>query len=101
MATPTASTDVLTQTIQGLGYVSVVDFAREQTKGILQQKIAYYQSRVDFFEQKYGLAFAQFGEQFEQIKPWSIIEKEDDSLLWETALDALNAYRQDLLALNQ
>lgn len=101
MATPANHTDVLTQTIQGLGYASVVDFAREQTKGILQQKIAYYQSRIDFFEQKYGLNFTEFCEQFEHIKPHTILEKEDDSIGWETAIDVVNAYHKDLLALNQ
>jgi negative regulator of sigma E activity len=101
MATLAANTDILTQTIQGLGYASVVDFAREQTKSILQQKIAYYQSRIDFFEQKYGLNFAQFGEQFAQLKSHSILEKEDDSLIWETSIDAVDAYCNDLLALNQ
>ena len=101
MATITANTDVLTQTIQGLGYASLEDFAREQAKSILQQKIAYYQSRIDFFEQKYGLDFAQFSDQFAHIRPYSILEKEDDSLLWETAIDVLHAYQKDVLALNQ
>lgn len=100
MAILTDRTDVLTRTIQGLGYATVVDFAREQTKGILLQKIAYYQSRVDFFEQKYGLTFDQFSDQFDQLKAFSIIEKEDDSLRWETAIDVLSAYQADLLALN-
>lgn len=101
MATPTENNDVLLQTIRGLGYLSLVDFAREQAKGILEQKIAYYQSRIDFFEQKYGLDFVHFGEQFEQLKPYSVLEKEDDSLRWETALDVVNSYRNELLALNQ
>lgn len=101
MATLTANPDALTQTILGLGYTSVVDFAREQTKSILQQKIAYYQSRIDFFEQKCGLLFAQFCEQFGQIRTHSALEKEDDSLLWETAIDAVNAYQTDVVAFNQ
>ncbi len=102
MATIAANTDdILTQTIQGLGYATLVDFAREQAKSILQQKVAYYQSRIDLFEQKYGLDFSQFCEQFGQIKSYSTIEKEDDSLLWETSLDVVNAYQHDLLALNQ
>ena len=101
MANLTATTDILTQTILDLGYTSVIDFAREQTKGIFQQKIAYHKSRIDFFEQKYGLTFAQFCDQFERIKSYSVLEKEDDSLIWETSLDAVNAYHSDLLALNQ
>ncbi|MGA0559061.1 hypothetical protein ACO2Q8_20560 [Larkinella sp. VNQ87] len=101
MTTPAGNNDVLIQTIQGLGYASLVDFAREQARSILEQKIAYYQSRVDFFQQKYGFDFDQFSQQFDQIKPYSMLEKEDDSMQWETALDVVRAYRNDLLALNQ
>ncbi|WP_425290856.1 hypothetical protein [Spirosoma linguale] len=101
MATKTANTDTLTQTIQGLGYASLVDFAREQARSILLQKIAYNQGRIDFFEQKYGLTFTQFCEQFEQIKSHSTLEKEDDSLIWETSIDVLHAYQNDVLSLNQ
>ena len=101
MTTPVAATDVLTQTIQGVGYASLIDFAREQTRSIVQQKIAYQQSRIDFFEQKYGLTFGQFCEQFGQIKPYTRLEKENDSLVWETAIDVVQAYRNDLMALTQ
>ena len=51
--------ETLSQTVQGWGYANVDVFAKEQAKNILQQKIAYYQSRIDFFEQKYALNFAK------------------------------------------
>jgi cell division protein FtsX len=38
---------------------------------------------------------------FEQIKQHTIFEKEDDSITWESSIDVVNAYQQDLLALNQ
>jgi hypothetical protein len=94
-------TDILSQTIRAFGYNSLVDFAREQAKNILQQKIAYYQSRVDFFEDQYGMSFNGFLEHFDNLKSKSILEKEDDSMRWETAIDVLAAYQNDLTALNQ
>jgi hypothetical protein len=93
--------ETLTQLIHSLGYSSVIDFAREQAKGIIQQKIAYYKSRIDFFEQKYGMNFDAFCQNFEQVKQHTIFEKEDDSITWESSLDVVNAYQKDLLTLNQ
>lgn len=102
MTTGLAQTqDALTQTIQGFGYATLVDFAREQARSILLQKIAYYQGRIDFFEQKYGLRFDQFINGFSQIRTYSLLEKEDDSLSWETALDVVKSYQADLIALNR
>ena len=92
--------EALSQTVQGWGYANVDVFAKEQAKGILQQKITYYQSRIDFFEQKYALKFNDFCEKFSSIKNHGIIEKEDDSMVWETALDVVESYKKDLIALS-
>jgi hypothetical protein len=92
--------DALSQTVQSWGYANIDAFAKEQAKNILQQKIAYYQSRIDFFEQKYALKFHDFCDKFSSIKNHGIIEKEDDSMLWETALDVMGVYEKDLMALN-
>lgn len=101
MTGPANTPETLTQLIRGLGYLSVIDFAREQAKSIIQQKIAYYKSRTDFFEQKYGISFDVFCQDFEQIKQHTILEKEDDSIAWESSIDVVIAYQKDLLALNQ
>ena len=89
--------EILTQTVQSWGYANIDVFAKEQAKNILQQKIAYYQSRIDFFEQKYGLNFAEFCDKFSSIKNHSINEKEDDSMVWETSLDVVESYKRDLM----
>ena len=78
----------------------IVSLKSEKEKNILQQKIAYYQSRIDFFEQKYALNFTEFCDKFSSIKNHSIIEKEDDSMIWETSLDVVESYKKDLMALN-
>jgi hypothetical protein len=92
--------ETLSQTVQGWGYANVEVFAKEQAKNILQQKIAYYQSRIDFFEQKYALKFTEFCDKFSSIKNHGVIEKEDDSMVWETALDVVESYKRDLIALS-
>ena len=92
--------EILSQTVQGWGYANVDVFAKEQAKNILQQKIAYYQSRIDFFEQKYALKFIEFCDEFSSIKNHSITEKEDDSIIWETSLDVVESYEKDLIALS-
>ena len=91
--------EILNQTVQGWGYANVDVFAKEQAKNILQQKIAYYQSRIDFFEQKYALKFTDFYDKFSSINNHSVIKKEDDSIIWETSLDVVESYKKDLMAL--
>jgi hypothetical protein len=93
--------EALSQTVQSWGYANLDVFAKEQAKNILQQKIAYYQSRIDFFEQKYALKFTEFCEKFSSIKNHGVLEKEDDSMVWETALDVVESYKRGLIALSQ
>lgn len=89
----------LDKTIQSWGFLNLQSFAREQAKGILNQKIAHYKSKIEYFEEKYCMNFDDFCKNFDQIKNHSIIEKEDDSLHWETAIDVLKSYESDLLAI--
>ena len=89
----------LDRTVQSWGFATVQHFANEQAKNILQQKMAYYKSKVDFFEQKYALNFVEFCEKFDEIKNHSLLEKEDDSLHWETAIDVLKSYQFEFDAL--
>ncbi len=100
MTSNTAS-NTLDSTIQSWGYNSVEAFAREQAKSILQQKMSYYQSQINYFEEKYGMGFELFSSEFTNIKNHSIIEKEDDSIHWETAIDVFQSYQQEFSTLNK
>lgn len=86
----------LGRTVQSLGYATITDFVREQARSLIKENMAYYQARIDLFEQKYGLTYDAFVEQFDSLTKYSITEKEDDSMLWETAIDVADAYRRDL-----
>ena len=87
----------LDKTIKSWGFANMQSFAREQAKNILSQKIAHFKSKIEYFEEKYSMNFTDFCENFELIKNHSIIEKEDDSMHWETAIDVLKSYEADLL----
>lgn len=93
-------TSILDNTIHSLGYTSLESFAREQVKNILNQKIAYYQSRIELYESKYGMNYIQFCEKFDEIKNHTMFEKEDDSMNWEVAIDLVKIYQLDVNKLN-
>ncbi len=59
--------------------------------------MAYYQSRIDYYQQKYGMDFAEFRRRVvdkadPQLLKFGIIEKEDDDNDWEDAIDFLDDY---------
>ncbi len=91
------STDQLDSLAQSLGYRSVSDFTRIQLRHAVEQKMAYYQSRIDYYQQKYGMDFAEFRRRVvdkadSQLLKFGIIEKEDDDNDWEDAIDFLDDY---------
>jgi len=98
--TKNITSNTLDSTIQSWGYNSVEAFAREQAKNILQQKMSYYQSQINYFEEKYGMSFELFNSEFAKIKNHTIIEKEDDSIHWETAIDIFQSYEKEFSTLN-
>jgi hypothetical protein len=99
--TTTNAANTLDSTIQSWGYNSVEAFAREHAKNILQQKMSYYQSQINYFEEKYGMSFELFSSEFAKIKNHSIIEKEDDSIHWETAIDVFQSYQKEFSTLDK
>ena len=99
MTTNTGS-NTLESTNQFWEYNSVESFAREQAKNILQQKITYYLSQINYFEQKYGMAFGEFCNNFEAITNHTLFEKEDDSIRWESIILVLKEYEDSLNEIN-
>lgn len=50
--------------------------------------MSYYQSQINYFEEKYGMSFELFKSEFNKIKNHCTTEKEDYSINWETGIDA-------------
>ena len=91
------SNSPLERVIQNLGYRSTDDFLHIQLRNVLEQKVAYYQSRIDFFEHKYGMSFDEFRQRVvdksdSALARFSVIEKENDDNDWDDAIDFLNDY---------
>ncbi len=95
--------ETLQEAVHALGYQNITDFVRIQTASQLAQKAAYYQSRVELYEQKYGMRYDEFMQRVVdrediQLKRFGIIEKEDDSFDWDDSLHSFNYYKQRLNA---
>lgn len=91
----------LEQTVQLLGYRSVEDFALNHAGSQLGKKISYYQSRVDYYEQKYGMDYETFTSNVanptdNKLNKFGTLEREDDDFEWEDALYFVTSYTQKL-----
>lgn len=87
--------------IHHLGYRNTDDFLRVQVRHALEQKISYYQSRVDFYEKKYGMSLDEFlrrviDSEDPALTKFGVIEKENDDFDWDDALDFVRIYTADL-----
>jgi hypothetical protein len=72
----------LEKEIHDLGYKSFDDFALKNIKREIQEKIVEYQHLVAAYENKYGMNYKTFCEQFHSLTQWGMFEKEDDSMEW-------------------
>ncbi len=98
------STDRLDSLAQSLGYRSLSDFTRIQLRHAVEQKMAYYQSRIDYYQQKYGMDFAEFRRRVvdktdSHLSRFGIIEKEDDDMEWELGIEMVQGYADELQVL--
>lgn len=96
-----ASPSVPETVIHNLGYQNTDDFLRVQVRRALEQKISYYQSRIDFYEKKYGMPFVDFRRRVtdptdSMMSKFGLIEKENDDLDWDDALDFVYIFSTDL-----
>ncbi len=87
------------KTLRSFGYSDVWDFALKQAQILVSEKIAYYQSRIDYYEAKYGMNYATFCAQFHQIAHPALLEREDDGTEWDAAIAAVRAFSKDKLEL--
>ena len=87
--------------IHDLGYQNTDDFLRVQVRHALEQKISYYQSRIDFYEHKYGMTLDEFHQRVTDqtnstLSKFGVTEKEDDDFDWDDASDFVRIYTADL-----
>lgn len=97
---------ILEETAHALGYQSAIAFTHIELRSRAAQKLSFYQSRIDLYEQKYGMAYEQFKMHVKnlsdhELKRFGIIEKEDDDFEWEDAVYMVRSYQRKLDALAQ
>jgi hypothetical protein len=63
--------------------------------------MSYYQSQINYFEEKYGMSFELFKSEFNKIKNHCTTEKEDYSINWETAIDVFQSYQKEFSTLDK
>ncbi|AQG78566.1 hypothetical protein [Spirosoma montaniterrae] len=96
----------LEETAHALGYQSAIAFARIELSNRAAQKLAFYKSRVELYEQKYGMTYEEFKARVmdpsdTSLKRFGIIEKEDDDFEWEDAVYMAQSYQRKFDALSQ
>lgn len=84
-----------------LGFSSMDAFVREQTYHIFQQRFNETQAIIARYEEKYGMNLTEFQKRVinpgdELLRPFGIIEKEDDLMDWEFQHHGLPYYQQRL-----
>ena len=94
----------LEEVAHALGYRSALDFTRIKLEQMASQKLIYFKSRVELYEQKYGMTFNLFSQRVSDkddilLKHFGIFEKEDDSFDWDDSLHSVQFYQQQLTAL--
>ncbi len=86
---------------RSLGYQNAFEFTRIELKHQLAQKMTYFQSRTDRYEQKYGMLLNEFMNRVADrndsaLKRFGILEKEDDLMDWESSDHSFRFYQQQL-----
>ena len=87
--------------LRNLGYQNTDDFLRTQARHVLEQKISYYQSRVDFYQHKYSMSLDEFYQRVidqndSVLSGFGVLEKENDDVDWDDAVDFVRIYTADL-----
>ena len=87
------------------GFSSMDAFVKQQTYCIFQQRFDETQAIIARYETKYGMNLTGFQERVvnaddELLRPFGIIEKEDDLMDWEFQDHALPYYQQRLQQLS-
>ncbi len=96
----------LEEAAHALGYQSAIAFAQIELRNRAAQKLAHYKSRIELYEQKYGMTHDEFKVRVVNpadisLKRFGIIEKEDDDFEWEDAIYMAQSYQQKFDALFQ
>lgn len=87
----------LESTFQEMGYASSTDYAIKKAREELLNEIKISLDAIAVFEEKYGMDFIQFREQFSTLTHFGLFEREDDSMDWSAELTQLRLLEKRLV----
>ena len=85
----------LHETVHEMGYASLEDFALQKAREDILHEITICQNKIDEFEKKYGVDYADFCKNFHQLN-YPLFEKEEDSAEWNAEIKQLSILQKRL-----
>lgn len=82
-----------------MGYESSTDYAVKKVREELFQELKVSLERVEAFEKKYGMDYAEFDRQFHELTQFGLFEREDDIMDWRAELHVIRAVEKRLIRL--
>ncbi len=87
------------QIFQKAGYSSSTDYAVKKMQDELLHDLKVSSERVAVFEKKYGMSYAEFYKQFDDLTQFGLIEREDDIMNWRLEVNEIREIEQRLVRL--
>lgn len=85
----------LHNTVHEMGYESIEDFALQKARQHLLKEIIISRQKIEVFEKKYGIDYADFCKFFQQLSQ-PVFEKEEDSAEWNAEIKQLSILEKRL-----
>lgn len=82
-----------------MGYKSSTDYAIKKMQEELLRELKVYNTRIELFEEKYGMTYVEFERQFNQVTQFSQFERENDIMDWRVEMIELRGIEKRLAQL--
>ena len=87
------------QIFQKAGYKSSTDYAVQKMQEELLRELKACNERIEVFEEKYSMSYAEFHLRFDQLTQVSQYDRENDSMDWRAELLTMRGIEKQLTQL--
>lgn len=95
----TVEQTAIEQVFQKAGYSSSTDYAVKKMQEELLHELKVCSERVEVFEKKYGMTYAEFYVRFNELTQFGLIEREDDIMDWRLEVNEIREIERQLVRL--
>ncbi|RIV23445.1 hypothetical protein DYU11_10610 [Fibrisoma montanum] len=82
-----------------MGYKSSTDYAIKKMQEELLRELKVHNTRIELFEEKYGMTYVEFERQFNQVTQFNQFERENDIMDWRVEMIELRGIEKRLAQL--